>query len=58
MCVYNVGLFQFKEGSGFLKLVTICHFAGGLFRSLGSVELGFMAEAEFEDGEEGDMSLD
>jgi hypothetical protein len=52
MCVYNVGLFQFKEGSGFLKRVTVCQFVDSLFRSLGSVELDFIPEEELEEGEE------
>jgi hypothetical protein len=52
MCVYNVGLFQFKEGSGFLKQVTVCHFVNSLFRSLGSVALGFVPEEDLEKGEE------
>ncbi|XES77352.1 MAG: hypothetical protein ACBZ72_00370 [Candidatus Bathyarchaeia archaeon] len=52
MCVYNVGLFQFRDGSGFAKRVTICHYVNNLFRSLGSVELGFTPENELEEGDE------
>ena len=52
MCVYNVGLFEFKEGSGFLENVTLCQLVSSLFRSLGSVELGFVSEEDLEKGEE------
>lgn len=52
MCVYNVGLFEFKVGSGFLKSVTVCQLVSGLFRSLGSVDLGFVSEEELDYGEE------
>jgi hypothetical protein len=48
MCVYNVGVFGFKEGLGFLERVTVCQFVNSLFRSLGSIELGFVSEEEFE----------
>jgi hypothetical protein len=44
MCVYNVGMFGFREGFGYLECVTVCQFVNSLFRSLGSVELGFVAE--------------
>jgi len=50
--IYNVGMFSFKEGYGYLELVTVCLFVGSLFRSLGSVELGFVFEEDFEEGEE------
>jgi hypothetical protein len=48
MCVYNVGLFEFKDGSGFVKYVTVCQLANSLFRSLFSVELGFVSEEDLE----------
>ena len=52
MCVYNVGLFDFKDGSGYLERATVCQFVNSLFRSLGSVELGFVSEEDLEKGEE------
>jgi len=52
MCVYNVGMFEFKEGVGYLERVTVCQFAGSLFRSLGSIPLGFVSEEDLEKGEE------
>jgi hypothetical protein len=52
MCVYNVGMFGFKEGSGYLELITVCQFVNSLFRSLGSVPLGFVAEENLEKDEE------
>jgi len=52
MCVYNVGLFKFKDGSGFLESAVICQLVDSLFRSLGFVELGFVSEEELEKGEE------
>jgi len=52
MCVYNVGMFEFKNDSGYLERATICHFVNSLFRSLGSVELGFVPEEDLENGEE------
>ena len=52
MCVYNVGLFEFKGGSGYLERATVCQFVNSLFRSLGSVELGFVSEEDLEKGEE------
>jgi hypothetical protein len=52
MCVYNVGIFEFKDGSGYLERVTVCHFVNSLFRSLGSVELGFVSEEDLGKGEE------
>jgi hypothetical protein len=52
MCVYNVGIFGFREGSGYLERVTICQFFNSLFRSLGSFELGFVSEEDLENGEE------
>jgi hypothetical protein len=52
MCVYNVGMFRFKDGLGYLVLVTVCQFVNSLFRSLGSVRLGFVSEEDFEADEE------
>ena len=52
MCVYNVGIFEFKEGLGFLERVTVCQFVNNLFRDLGSVEIDFVPEEELEKGEE------
>jgi len=52
MCVYNVGLFDLKDDSGYLERATVCQFVNSLFRSLGSVELGFVSEEDLENGEE------
>jgi len=52
MCVYNVGMFEFKDDFGYLELVTVCQFVNSLFRSLGSMELGFVPEEDLEYGEE------
>ena len=52
MGVYNVGVFNFKDGFGYLELVTVCQFVNSLFRSLGSVPLGFVSEEDLEKGEE------
>jgi hypothetical protein len=52
MCVYNVGMFEFKDGFGYLELVTVCQFVNSLFRDLGSVKLGFVSEEDLEKGEE------
>ena len=52
MCVYNVGMFEFKDGSGYLERATVCQLVNSLFRSLGSVELGFVSEEDLEKGEE------
>jgi hypothetical protein len=52
MCVYNVGMFDFKDGSGYLECVTVCQFVDSLFRSLCDVELGFVSEEDLEKGEE------
>lgn len=50
--VYNVGMFSYKEGCGYLELVTVCQFVNSLFRALGSVERGFVSEEDLEKGEE------
>jgi len=55
MCVYNVGVFEFKDGSGYLERATVCQLVNSLFRSLGSVELGFVSEKDLEWGEEIDL---
>lgn len=52
MCVYNVGMFGFREGFGYLEYITFCHFVNSLFRSLGSIELGLVSEEDLENGEE------
>jgi hypothetical protein len=52
MCVYNVGIFDFKDGFGYLELVTVCQLVSSLFRNLGSFELGFVSEEDLENGEE------
>ncbi len=52
MCVYFVGMFEFRDELGFLGSVVICQLAGCLFRSLGFMELGFASEEELEEGEE------
>jgi hypothetical protein len=52
MCVCNVGMFEFREGSGYLEHITVCQLVNSLFRSLGSVELGFVSEEELERCEE------
>ena len=52
MCVYDVGMFEFKDGSGYIEHVTICQLVNSLFRSLGSVELGFVSEEDLEKCEE------
>ena len=52
ICVYNVGMFEFKDGSGYLEHVTVCQLVNSLFRSLGSVELGFLSEEDLQKCEE------
>jgi hypothetical protein len=32
MCVYNVGMFEFKDGSGYLERITVCQFVNSLQR--------------------------
>ena len=51
MCAYDVSLFQFREDSGFLMRVTVCQFVNSLFRSLGSIETGFLPKKELDDDE-------
>jgi hypothetical protein len=52
ICVYNMGIFKFKDTAGYLDRVTVCQLFNGLFRGLGFVELGFVSEEEFDEGEE------
>ena len=52
MCVYSVGMFEFKNGSGHLERATVCQLVNSFFRSLGSVDLGFVAEEDLENCEE------
>ena len=52
ICIYNVGMFGFKEGFGYLERITVCQFVDSLFRSLGSIALGFVSEEDLEKGEE------
>jgi len=52
MCVYNVGMFEFKDCSGYIERATVCQLVNSLFRSLGSIELGFVSEEDLEKGEE------
>jgi hypothetical protein len=52
LCVHSVGLFEFREGSGFIEHVTVCQLFNGLFRDLGFVELGFVPEEAMQDNEE------
>jgi hypothetical protein len=52
MCVYNVGIFDFRDGSGYLERVTVCQFVNSLFRVLGHVKLGFVSEEDLEKDEE------
>jgi hypothetical protein len=55
MCIYNVGIFENQGCSVFPERVAICQFINSLFRSLGSVELGFVAEEDLRKGEEIDL---
>jgi hypothetical protein len=52
MCVYNVDMFEFRDGFGYLVLVTVCQFVNSLFRDLGSIVLSFVSEEDLEKGEE------
>lgn len=52
VCVYSVGIFEFKDGLGFPELVTTCLFTNSLFRVLSHLELGFVCEEDLEDDEE------
>ena len=55
LCVYNVGLFDFKRDRGHGEYVTTCMFAGCLFRSLGSVQIAFIPEDDLWENEEIDF---
>jgi len=52
MCVHNVGMFDFNDGFGYIERATVCQLVNSLFRSLGSVELGFISEEDLGKGEE------
>jgi hypothetical protein len=52
MCVYSIGLFDSKDGSSFRESVMVCKFVNSLFRSLGSIPLGFVSEFDLAKGEE------
>ena len=52
MCVYNIGLFSFKEEFGYLGSVTVCQFVSSSFWNLGSVPIDFVLEDDLENGEE------
>ena len=52
ICVYKVGMFEFKVGSGYLERATVWQLVNSPFRSLVSVELGFVSEEDLEKGEE------
>jgi hypothetical protein len=56
MCVYTVGMFEFKDGFGFPELVTVCQFVHSLLRVLGHVELGFVTEEDLEKEEEAEIA--
>jgi hypothetical protein len=45
-------MFEFKDGSGYLERITVCQFVNSLFRSLGSIPIGFISEEDLEKGEE------
>ena len=52
MCVFNVGLYKFKDGLGYLVYGSVCQFVNSLFIELCSLELGFVSEEDLEKGEE------
>jgi hypothetical protein len=52
MRVYNVGMLRFKDGFGYLVIVTVCQFVNSLFRDLGSIVLGLISEEDLQKGEE------
>jgi len=52
MCVYNVSIFGFRENLGYAINVTVCHFVDSLFRELCSINLGFVSEKHFDEGDE------
>ena len=55
ICVYNVGLFEFEDGSGFLEHVAVCQFVNSLFKSLGSIEFGLVSEGDLEKDEDPEL---
>lgn len=52
MCIFSISMFSFRDGFGYVGSLTVCHFVDSLFRSLGSFELGFASEEDFEDDDE------
>jgi hypothetical protein len=44
-----------KESLGHLRSVAVCQFVNSLFRSLGSVELGYISEEELEDDKKAEL---
>ena len=55
VCVYNIGLFDFKKDRGHGEFVTTCMFVGGSLRSVGSVQIGFVPEDSLWENEEIDV---
>lgn len=55
ICVYNIGLFNFKKDRGHGEYVTTCMFVKCLFRSLGSVQIAFIPEDDLWIAEEIDI---
>ena len=58
ICLYTVGIFEFKDGFGFPQLVTVGQFVNSLFRILGHIEIGFASEEDLERDEEGEFFLE
>jgi hypothetical protein len=52
MCVYSIGLFDSKDGSSFGESIMVCNFVNSLFRSLSSIPIGVVSEADLTVGEE------
>jgi hypothetical protein len=52
ICVFSINMFSFREGFGYVGRLTVCHFFDSVFRSLGSVELGFSSEEDLERDDE------
>ncbi len=52
VCVYNVGLFDFKKDRGHGEYVTICMFLNGFFRSIDSIQIAFIPEGDLWENEE------
>ena len=52
-CAFSADCFyEASFDFGYLERVTVCQFVNSLFRSLGSVELGYISEEDLEMGEE------